>query len=182
MLVRMTTHITGYRDGVEWPEANGLLEVPAPEAADLINAGYAVAAADDGLREAPGTGVPMDGIEVPADGTWSPTITGDGSGTALPPAPDPGDSDGITPLEASDGPAPQLDPADGPDAPAPDASGPPPADGPDAPPTADSRPAAADVTPDLDTLDRDQLIALAAERGVEVSPRWGEKRLRAALA
>ena len=180
MLVRMTTHITGYRDGVEWPEANGLLEVPDPEAADLINAGYAVAV-DDSLLEAPGTGVPMEGIEVPADGTWSPTITGDGSGTALPPAPDPGDSTGITPLEASDGPAPQLDPTDGPDAPPPDASGPAAADGPDAPPAADSRPAG-DVAPDLDTLDRAQLIALAAERGVEVSPRWGEKRLRAALA
>lgn len=181
MLVRMTTHITGYRDGVEWPEANGLLEVPAPEAADLINAGYAVAA-DDGLRESPGTGVPMEGIEVPADGTWSPTLTGDGSGTALPPAPDPGDSTGITLQEASDGPAPQLDPADGPDAPPASDSGPAPADGPDAPPASDSGPAAADVAPDLDTLDRDQLISLAAERGVEVSPRWGEKRLRAALA
>jgi hypothetical protein len=37
-------------------------------------------------REHPGTSVPMEGIEVPGDGTESPEITGDGTGEALPPA------------------------------------------------------------------------------------------------
>lgn len=36
-------------------------------------------------REHPGTGVPMEGVEVPADGTMSPEIVGDGSGEAMPP-------------------------------------------------------------------------------------------------
>lgn len=35
-------------------------------------------------REHPGTGVPMEGVEVPADGTESPELVGDGSGEALP--------------------------------------------------------------------------------------------------
>ena len=40
-------------------------------------------------RESASTGAPMEGVEVPADGTWSPEISGDGSGTALPPAEEP---------------------------------------------------------------------------------------------
>jgi 2-oxoacid dehydrogenase-like protein with E3 subunit-binding domain len=36
-------------------------------------------------RVPPGKVVQSEGIEVPADGTWSPEITGDGSGEALPP-------------------------------------------------------------------------------------------------
>jgi len=35
---------------------------------------------------------------------------------------------------------------------------------------------------DLELLDKAALIALADERRVEVSPRWGEKRLRETLA
>lgn len=34
----------------------------------------------------------------------------------------------------------------------------------------------------LELLERDELLALAAERGVEVGARWGVARLRAALA
>jgi hypothetical protein len=36
-------------------------------------------------REHPGTGVPTEGVEWPADGSWSPELEGDGSGEALPP-------------------------------------------------------------------------------------------------
>lgn len=45
------------------------------------------------LREAPGTGVPMEAVEVPADGSWSQPITGDGSGRALPPVENEGGED-----------------------------------------------------------------------------------------
>lgn len=39
--VRMLIHITGFRDGAEWPPIGGTLSVTASEAADLINAGHA---------------------------------------------------------------------------------------------------------------------------------------------
>lgn len=59
-------------------------EIPATDVDELIRQGYLPAS--DVWRVSPGTGVPMEeGIEVPADGTWSPTLTGDGTGTALPP-------------------------------------------------------------------------------------------------
>lgn len=41
MRVQMTTHIGGYRDGEEWPNIGGVIDVPDHEAADLIAAGYA---------------------------------------------------------------------------------------------------------------------------------------------
>lgn len=41
MRVRMTKHITGYRNGVEWPEVGGVIDVPDHEARDLIGNGYA---------------------------------------------------------------------------------------------------------------------------------------------
>lgn len=41
MLVRMKRHITGTRDGVEWPAVGGEIDVPDHEAADLIAAGHA---------------------------------------------------------------------------------------------------------------------------------------------
>ena len=47
----------------------------------------------------------------------------------------------------------------------------------DAPGTVDDEPA-----PDLDALDKEQLIALAAARGIDVSARWGAARLRDTIA
>lgn len=41
MRVQMNTKIGGFRDGVEWPAAGGVIDVPAHEAADLIANGYA---------------------------------------------------------------------------------------------------------------------------------------------
>ncbi|HRW39291.1 MAG TPA: hypothetical protein P5254_16450 [Aquihabitans sp.] len=43
--------------------------------------------------------------------------------------------------------------------------------------TVDDEPA-----PDLDALDKEQLIALAAARGIDVSARWGAARLRDTIA
>ena len=40
MLVQMNQKITGYRDGAEWPEVGGVIDVPASEAALLIANGY----------------------------------------------------------------------------------------------------------------------------------------------
>lgn len=44
MLVTMTTHITGTRNGEEWPAVGGTIELPDGEAAHLIAAGLAVPA------------------------------------------------------------------------------------------------------------------------------------------
>ena len=41
-LVKMVARISGFRDGVEWPERGGLLEVSDLEAADLVRIGLAV--------------------------------------------------------------------------------------------------------------------------------------------
>lgn len=46
MFVRMKTHITGTRNGVEWPKIGGMLELPDQEALDLVAAGYAVDAGE----------------------------------------------------------------------------------------------------------------------------------------
>jgi len=45
--VRMKIHITGYRDGVEWPAKGGVIDVPAGEAEDLVAQGYAEHVAGD---------------------------------------------------------------------------------------------------------------------------------------
>jgi len=52
VLVRMKINITGSRNGEPWPAPGGTLDVPDHEAADLIAAGYAVAA--DAQAAAPG--------------------------------------------------------------------------------------------------------------------------------
>jgi hypothetical protein len=39
--VEMAVRISGTRDGVDWPEIGGLLEVGADEAANLISNGFA---------------------------------------------------------------------------------------------------------------------------------------------
>ncbi len=41
MKVRMRVMVTGTRDGVEWPQPGGILDVPADEAASLVRAGLA---------------------------------------------------------------------------------------------------------------------------------------------
>jgi hypothetical protein len=75
VLVQMNQKITGYRDGAEWPEVGGVIDVPASEAALLIANGYAKeasdgsspATADDAADDASAPSV-EDGGEVPADG------------------------------------------------------------------------------------------------------------------
>lgn len=46
MLVRMKTKIGGYRNGAEWPNRGGTLDVPDNEGRDLVAAGYAEEARD----------------------------------------------------------------------------------------------------------------------------------------
>lgn len=46
MRAEMTTQISGWRDGQEWPRPGEAIDVPAHEAADLILAGYAKEATD----------------------------------------------------------------------------------------------------------------------------------------
>jgi hypothetical protein len=62
MRVRMIQHITGTRDGIEWPLAGGEIELPDHEAADLIGAGLAAP-----LEGATNEAVPEPGPEA-ADG------------------------------------------------------------------------------------------------------------------
>lgn len=40
-IVRMRRHIGGTRNGIEWPQPGGTVDVPEPEALDLIRAGHA---------------------------------------------------------------------------------------------------------------------------------------------
>ena len=47
MLVKMTTHITGTRNGEEWPTVGETIELPDGEAAHLIGAGLALPAEPD---------------------------------------------------------------------------------------------------------------------------------------
>lgn len=46
MKVRMNVSITGTRNGVDWPKAGGVIDIPANEAVDMLNAGLAVAVKD----------------------------------------------------------------------------------------------------------------------------------------
>lgn len=41
MLVKMRKHIGGFRNGLEWPPAGGVIDLPDHEAGDLIANGYA---------------------------------------------------------------------------------------------------------------------------------------------
>ena len=41
MKVRMNTQLSGTRDGVEWPQLGGTIDVPADEAESLAAAGLA---------------------------------------------------------------------------------------------------------------------------------------------
>lgn len=43
MKVQLTTQLSGSRDGVEWPAAGSVVDLPADEAGALIAAGIAVA-------------------------------------------------------------------------------------------------------------------------------------------
>ena len=46
MKVTMRTRIEGTRNGVRWPEAGGVVDLPDVEAVDLLNAGLAEAVED----------------------------------------------------------------------------------------------------------------------------------------
>ena len=77
MRVQMKTKIGGYRDGVEWPDKGGVIDVPAHEADGLIANGYAVVAPDEIEEDVDadqGSATDGDG-DAPAD------ADGDSSGT-----------------------------------------------------------------------------------------------------
>ncbi|MET8864667.1 hypothetical protein ABZW11_17155 [Nonomuraea sp. NPDC004580] len=72
-----------------WGGASSAPVVPEQAAGGVVQ--HAPLVGEDGPppaflpeREHPGTGVPMEGIEVPADGAWSPELVGDGTGEPLP--------------------------------------------------------------------------------------------------
>jgi hypothetical protein len=91
----MRTKIGGFRDGLEWPDRGGYLEVPDHEGEDLIRAGYAKEAVDEAPLEdgdedaAPnGDGTPAeDGNAVATeDGnedTGAASVTADGANDEL---------------------------------------------------------------------------------------------------
>lgn len=51
MKVRMLVEISGTRDGEEWPKRGGTIDVPEPEAQDLIANKFAEIAADEPVIE-----------------------------------------------------------------------------------------------------------------------------------
>lgn len=92
MQVRMRKHITGTRNGVEWPPVGGVVEVPDHEAADLILAGHAEEAADAPTTTEDGDGEATDAADASgAKDSDGDTATEDGDGTEAlkPPAPRP---------------------------------------------------------------------------------------------
>jgi hypothetical protein len=76
MRVQMKTKIGGYRDGVEWPQIGGTIDVPDHEAAGLIGNGYAQLVEDDDAGQA--ESAPTDGPdEEAADGSDQPAPASD---------------------------------------------------------------------------------------------------------
>ena len=61
-IVKMLTRVSGTRNGVDWPERGGTLEVSADEAATLVAIGVAVAEDADGT-EPEAAAVDLDGVE-----------------------------------------------------------------------------------------------------------------------
>lgn len=77
MRVVMLTQISGFRDGVEWPSPGEPIDVPAPEAADLIHAGYAKEAPDAPTPEPAAVPEAEDGdAAAPAEDGDAPAETG----------------------------------------------------------------------------------------------------------
>lgn len=73
MRVEMIHHITGTRDGVEWPLVGDTIELPDHEATDLIGAGLAkeasdaeAAATEDATEDGPDEATASDS-DAPAD-------------------------------------------------------------------------------------------------------------------
>lgn len=95
MLVQMNQKITGYRDGAEWPEVGGVIDVPASEAALLIANGYAKEASDGAPTEDGDTAeagdasgdAAEDGDDAPADGPEDAGIVEGAEAVKPPPAP-----------------------------------------------------------------------------------------------
>jgi hypothetical protein len=144
MRVRMTTNIGGFRNSEPWPRKGEITDLPAHEAADLIQVGYAVAVEED--PHAP------DPTPTPAPAPAS------GNGPDVPAA-------APAPADAGDGGAPPAGEAPGPDSDKGEAGA-----------------AVVGMVHELLGLDKPALIALAAKHGIEVSGRWGEKRLRQEIA
>ena len=92
MRVQMNTKIGGYRDGVEWPQKGGVIDVPDHEAAGLIANGYATPADEieetDGADQGPAAAADGDGAadadrdQAGADDAGAEASAGDPAGTA----------------------------------------------------------------------------------------------------
>lgn len=61
-IVKMLTRVSGTRNGKDWPERGGTLEVSADEAATLVAIGVAIAEDVDGT-EPEAAAVDLDGVE-----------------------------------------------------------------------------------------------------------------------
>lgn len=76
MRVEMTTKIGGTRNGEEWPDKGGVVDLPDHEALDLIAAGYA--------KEASDVEAPVEAPEPAEDGDEAPASDGDAPEPAEP--------------------------------------------------------------------------------------------------
>lgn len=52
MKVKLSISISGTRDGADWPPAGAVVDLPDPEAADLVSAGLAVEVAEPKVEKA----------------------------------------------------------------------------------------------------------------------------------
>lgn len=103
MLVRMKRHITGTRNGEEWPPRGGTLEVPDHEGADLITAGLAEEVTDASTsakdRDRAATAKDGDRFPAPQGGDGEPSAPHGDDG--LPPSSDDGPAN-AEPVEADE--------------------------------------------------------------------------------
>lgn len=87
MRVRLIQSLTGYRDGIAWPEAGQEIELPDWEAENLIGVGYATAVAGGDVE------TPEDGGEIVDTSGGDVDEAGSEPGAAAPagsdPAPEP---------------------------------------------------------------------------------------------
>jgi hypothetical protein len=90
MRVRMTTNIGGFRNSEPWPRKGEITDLPAHEAADLIEVGYAVPVEEDPHAPDP---TPGNGPDAPA----AAPVEADAGHSDAPPAGDAPGPDSDTP-------------------------------------------------------------------------------------
>lgn len=83
MRVRMTTKIGGYRNGEEWPDKGGTIDLPEHEARSLIAAKYATEIEEEQSADEDATGSADDGPDTDSnDGAGHDTADDESSGPA----------------------------------------------------------------------------------------------------